>query len=275
MQWRTVLVMGLGLLALPDMAQAQQQPPIVWPDPPTVQRQAPPPPAAQQQTPPAARQPARQPARTSPARPAAPAQEPEDDDRSARGPAAARAKPSAAAAQNIRCDGPFAKDTSHAKLAQTFGAKNVVFQPVDGPEGSKLNATVVFPNDRKRRLEVLWHDESARQRPSSIVVGADSGWRARGFRIGDPLTLVEKTNGKPFMLAGFAGEYGGVARDWRGGALDKLSGDCRLGMRFVLDPKAAPAARGKVESDGDLTSDNADVRAANPLIAELIIGYPQ
>jgi len=30
-----------------------------------------------------------------------------------------------------------------------------------------------------------------------------------------------------------------------------------------------------VESDGDLTSDNADVRAANPLIAELIIGYPQ
>jgi hypothetical protein len=266
MQCRTALVIGLGLLTLPGVAQAQQQPPIVWPDPPAAQRQAPPPPAA--------RQPARQPARTSPARRAAP--EPEvEDDRSARGPAPGRATALAAAVQNIRCDGPFAKDTSHAKLAQAFGAKNVVFQPVDGPEGSKLNATVVFPNDRKRRLEVLWHDESARQRPSSIVVGADSAWRARGFRIGEPLAMVEKSNGKPFRLAGFAGEYGGVARDWQGGALDKLSGDCRLGMRFVLDPKAAPAARSKVESDGDLTSDSADVRAANPLIAELIIGYPQ
>lgn len=198
-----------------------------------------------------------------------------EDDRSARGPAQARAKPSAAAAQNIRCDGPFAKDTSHAKLAQAFGAKNVVFQPVDGPEGSKLNATVLFPNEPKRRLEVLWHDEGARQRPSSIVVGGDSAWRARGFRIGDPLTMVEKVNGKPFSLASFGGEYGGVARDWQGGALDKLSGDCRLGMRFVLDPKAAPTARSKVEGDGDLTSNSADVRGANPLITELIIGYPQ
>ncbi len=270
MQWGTVLVIGLGLLALPGVAQAQQQPPIVWPDPPAAQRQAPPPPAA--------RQPARQPARTGPARPAARAQAPKpamEDDRSTRGPAPTRTKPSVAEAQNIRCDGPFAKDTSHAKLAQAFGAKNVVFQPVGGPEGSKLNATVVFPNDRKRRLEVLWHDESARQRPSSIVVDADSAWRARGFRIGDTLTMVEKTNGKPFRLAGFGGEYGGVARDWQGGALDNLSGDCRLGMRFALDPKAAPAARSKVESDGDFTSDNADVRAANPLIAELIIGYPQ
>jgi hypothetical protein len=269
MQCRTVLVMGLGLLALPGIAQAQQQPPpVVWPDPPAAQQQAPAP---------AARQPAaRQPARAKPARPAPPAAEPETEgDPAAR--ASARPKPpaAAAAAQNIRCDGPFAKDTSHAKLSQAFGAKNVVFQPVEGPEGSKLNATVVFPNDRKRRLEVLWHDESARQRPSSIVVGADSVWRARGFRIGEPLAAVEKANGKPFRLAGFAGEYGGVARDWQGGALDKLSGDCRLGMRFALDPKAAAAARSKVENDRDLTSDNTDLRAAKPMIAELIVGYPQ
>jgi hypothetical protein len=268
MRCRTVLVVGLGLLALPGVAEAQQQPPpVVWPDPPAAQRQTPPPAA-------------RQPARPRPARPAAPAPAPEpelDDDPTPRAgaPAPARPKPAAAAAQNIRCDGPFAKDASHAKLTQAFGAKNVVFQPVDGPEGSKLNATVVFPNDRKRRLEVLWHDEGARRRPSSIVIGADSAWRARGFRIGEPLTAVEKTNGKPFRLAGFAGEYGGVARDWQGGALDKLSGDCRLGMRFVLDPKVAAAARSKVEGDRDLTSDNADVRAANPLIAEMIVGYSQ
>jgi hypothetical protein len=264
MQCRTVLVVGLGLLALPSVAQAQQQPPpVVWPDPPGAQRQTPPPAA-------------RQPARTRPARPAPPAPEPEvEDDPAARGAAPARAKPSAAAVQNIRCDGPFAKDTSHAKLVQAFGAKNVVFQPVEGPGGGKLNATVLYPNDRKRRLEVLWHDESARAKPSSIVVEKPSTWRARGFGIGDPLANVEKTNGKPFKLMGFEGETGGVARDWQGGALDKLSGGCLLGMRFVPDPSALQEARGKVAGDREFMSDNADMRAVRPSITELIIGYPQ
>ena len=272
MQCRTALVMGLGLLALPGVAQAQQQPPpVVWPDPPGAQRQAPP--AVQRQAPPPA---ARQPARPKPARPAPPAPEPEMEDAPAAGGAApAGAKSSAAAAQNIRCDGPFAKDTSHARLAQAFGAKNVVFQPVDSPGSGKTNATVLFPNDRKRRLEVLWQDESARAKPASIVIERQSSWRARGFRIGEPLASVEKTNGKPFKLLGFEGESGGVARDWQGGALDKLSGGCLLGMRFVADPSALQEARGKVAGDREFTSDHADMRAVRPTITELIIGYPQ
>jgi hypothetical protein len=265
-----VLVMGLGLLALPATAQAQQQPPpVVWPDPPAAQREPPPPAARQPATP-------RQPARAKPAKPAQPAPEPEtDDDRAARAATPARPKSSAAAAQNIRCDGPFAKDTSHAKLAQAFGAKNVVFQPVEGPGGGKLNATVVFPNDRKRRLEVLWHDETARAKPSSIVVESHSSWSVRGFRIGEPLANVEKANGKPFTLLGFEGETGGVARNWQGGALDKLSGGCLLGMRFGPDPSALQEARGKVAGDREFTSDNADIRAVRPTITELIVGYPQ
>ena len=267
-----VLVIGLGLLALSATAQAQQQPPpVVWPDPPAAQRQGPPP---------AARQPAapRQPVRAKSAKPAQAAPEPEtDDDPAARAATPARPKSSAGAgaAQNIRCDGVFAKDTSHAKLAQAFGAKNVVFQPVDGPGGGKLNATVLFPNDRKRRLEVLWHDETARAKPSSIVVESQSTWRVRGFRIGESLANVEKANGKPFTLLGFEGESGGVARNWQGGALDKLSGGCLLGMRFVSDPSALQEARGKVAGDREFTSDNADIRAVRPTITELIVGYPQ
>jgi hypothetical protein len=176
---------------------------------------------------------------------------------------------------NIRCDGAFGKDTSHAKLVATFGAKNVVFQPVDGPDGVKMNATVIFPSDPKRRVEVLWQDENARKKPGSIVIGAQSTWRARGFRIGESIADVEKVNGKPFKLSGFDWTYGGAARDWLGGKLEKLSGGCRLGMRFESDPNASQDARGSLTGDREFTSDNPDMRAVSPKIVELIVGYPQ
>ncbi len=35
----------------------------------------------------------------------------------------------------------------------------MVFDDVDGPEGSKIKATVLFPNDPKRRLEVVWNND--------------------------------------------------------------------------------------------------------------------
>jgi hypothetical protein len=251
-------LMWLALLALPGSAQAQQQPPpVVWPDPPAAQRPAP-------GQPPATRPPARP-------RPARPAPAPVVDD-----PAVDAAPPTApkpaAAAQNIRCDGPFAKDSSHAKLVQAFGAKNVT--QAGGAPGAG-GSTVLFPNDPKRRLEVTWHDAAARSRPASIAVEGKSAWRARGFRIGEPLANVEKTNGKPFKLGGFEGELGGAARDWEGGALDKLSGGCQLGMRFAPDPSALQEARGKVSGDREFQSDNPDIRAVRPAITELIIGYPQ
>jgi hypothetical protein len=256
--WRRIVpVVWLPLLALPGDARAQQQPPpVVWPDPPAVQRPAPGPP-------PATRQPARP-------RPAQPAPAPVVEEDPADAPTRAAPRPAAAGVQNIRCDGPFAKDSSHAKLAQAFGAKNVT--QAGGAPGAG-GSTVLFANDPKRRLEVSWHDAAARSRPASIVVEGKTTWRARGFRIGEPLANVEKANGKPFKLGGFEGEAGGAARDWLGGALDKLSGGCQLGMRFAPDPTALQEARGKVSGDRDFQSDNPDMRAVRPTIIELIIGY--
>jgi hypothetical protein len=43
----------------------------------------------------------------------------------------------------------------------------------------------------------------------------------------------------------------------------------------VPDPSALQEARGKVSGDREFTSDNADMRAVRPTIAELIVGYPQ
>jgi hypothetical protein len=173
----------------------------------------------------------------------------------------------------VSCTGPFAKNANHIQLAQTFGAQNVVFTEVAGPEGTKLSASVVYPNDPKRRLEVLWHDEATRARPSAIVITGASGWTSpRGLKIGTLLAEVEKRNGKPFKLSGFAAESGGAVVDWDGGKLDKLGG-CRMGMRFSVDSKAPQEALSKIATSGQFASSDPDVRTAKPKITEIIIGY--
>jgi hypothetical protein len=177
------------------------------------------------------------------------------------------ARTAARPAMNILCDGPFGRSASHDGFAKAFGARNVVAQGVPPAGGS----TVIFPADPKRRVEVTWRDTAGRRRPATIVVEGASTWRVRGFRIGDTLAAVEKANGKAFRLAGFAGENGGAARDWQGGKLDKLSGGCQLGMRFGPGANAGPAAAAL--ASGEFMSNAPEVKAAQPVIVELIVGY--
>ena len=61
-----------------------------------------------------------------------------------------RAQPTGA--QVVACSGAFAKDSSHLKLAMFFDSKNITFTDVEA-SGSKVPASVLFPNDPKRRLD--------------------------------------------------------------------------------------------------------------------------
>ena len=54
----------------------------------------------------------------------------------------------------VACSGAFAKDSSHLKLAMFFDSKNITFTDVESSDGSKVPASILFPNDPKRRLEV-------------------------------------------------------------------------------------------------------------------------
>jgi hypothetical protein len=189
------------------------------------------------------------------------------------GPAAAP-KPSAAA-RSVACSGVFAKDSSHLKLAQAFEAKNIEFGAVAGPDNTSLNASILFGGDPRRRLEVLWQNEAARSDVSLIVITGQSQWSApKGLRLGLALAALEKLNGKPFKLSGFDQPDGGSALDWQGGALAELPGGCKVGIRLAPDRKATPealaAAAGK-----EFLSNDAAMRAAKPVIAEIVLGYSQ
>jgi hypothetical protein len=171
----------------------------------------------------------------------------------------------------LACEGIFARTSSHAQIVKALGERNVVFRTVPGPEGTKNRATVIYPNNKLRRVEILWHDEKKRQRPVNVSVKLQSSWRTpHGIGIHTPLEQVEKINGRPFKLAGFSWDYSGTVMNWNGGVLDKPVGGCHLTLRF------GPTAKkydGSIDGDGEFSSDLPAMRAAKPTVFEISIGY--
>ena len=175
----------------------------------------------------------------------------------------------------LKCEGPFGRNASHADLEKAFGS-NVVYQEIDGAEGEKIKASVVYPNDPKARLEVIWSDEKARRGPM-VRAKDQSAWvTANGIRIGTALADVEKLNGKAFKLSGFDWDYGGRVLDWQGGMLAKPQpGGCVIGVEFVHIEDAPEANLIKVTGDNVFMSDNADMRAVEPYVTVVTISYPR
>jgi len=262
-----VLLVSAVLAALPAAgAHAQSAVQDRWPDDAF---QNPPKPAAKPAAPSAAKPAARA------AKPAPAPSDPDDDSASAQPAAPTPRPPPAQPARAVACSGAFAKDSSHLKLAAAFESRNVVFTEVDGADGSKLMASVLFPKDPKRRLEVLWNDESARRETSLIVINGQSAWTApKGLRLGLPIAALEKLNGRPFRMRGFGVENEGSVVDWLGGALDVLPGNCQAGVRLKADAKATPSALAAANVSQLMSSDEL-IRAVKPAVAEIIIGYGQ
>jgi hypothetical protein len=273
-RWLRVLLAACLAASLPSTVRAQNFPPPI--------DEPPPPPAAQPDQPPPAK-PAKKkkaapPPKTEPAPvvnlPVEPDGQPPPPDAAA--PAAhpkLAATPPAAGAHAVACTGIFAKNSSHLRLAQAFGPQNLTFTDVDGPQNTKLKASVLYPKDPKRHLEVLWNNDASRTDMSLIVINGQSTWTGpKGLRLGLPIAAIEKLNGKPFQLAGFDQDSPGSALDWQGGALDKIPGGCKVSVRLAPDPKASEDAR-KAASGKTFMSNDETVRAVQPKVAEILIGY--
>jgi hypothetical protein len=252
-----ILLSAAALAALPGLAAAQFPPP----PPPAGAPQSPAP--VQDRWPDAIPQRAPAPSQQQPA-PSGAAAAPE-----------AKPKPkSAAPATAVACNGVFGKDSTHLKLAVKYDSRNVAFTDVDGPDGSKIKATVLFPNDPKRRLEVLWNNDAARTNTQVIVITGQSQWTApKGLKLGLALAALEKANGRPFKVSGFDPNGSASVNGWDGGALAGLPGGCKVGIRLQADRGTPPAVRGTVEGDKTLTSSDAGVKAVKPTVSEILIGY--
>lgn len=193
-------------------------------------------------------------------------------------PAAPVAKPvparAASNARAIACSGVFGKDSSHLRLAMTYDSKNITFTDVNATGGTKVPASVLFPNDPKWRLEVWWSNPAARSQTYLIVINGQSTWTAPGgMKLGLTLEQLEKLNHKPFKLKGFDKDNVATVSDWDGGALTSLPGGCKSGVNFQADPKASADAVSALAADHEYSSADPEMRAVKPRISELLIGY--
>ena len=269
MNVRVRVIMTAAMLALPGVAAAQFPPPPAPRSSPAVQDRWPDPtrPIIEPE-----------PLQTNPAQPRA--------QRPARHPGAAQTKPeqdlqappkprqAAAHGNVVACNGVFAKDSGHLKLAIKYDSRNITYGEVDGPDGSKLNASILYPNDPKRRLEVLWSNEASRTETQVIAINGRSQWVApKGLKLGLPIATIEKANGRPFKLSQFGADGGASVLGWEGGALSALPGGCKVGVRLIVDKKAPEEALTAVNGGKELLSNDASVRAVKPTVAEILIGY--
>jgi hypothetical protein len=178
-------------------------------------------------------------------------------------------KPTAGPRQ-FQCSGPFAPDTTAVNLAADFGQANVTGGQVMEPGGSLAPGTVILPGDPALRVDVAWADAIDMNTPRRVAFTEASTWTVNGIGIGSGLAAVEKANGRPFRIQGFAGAGGGVVADWQNGRLANIGNGCELGLQFALP---ATASQGKVSSTRSLSSSDPAVRAANPTVGLFWVLY--
>jgi hypothetical protein len=186
-----------------------------------------------------------------------------------------RARPApVASTRAVTCGGTFAKDSSQLKLAMTFDSKNITFTDVDASNGTKVPASVLFPDDPKRRLEVWWSNPTARSGTYLIVINGKSTWTAPdGLRLGLTLQQLEKLNKKAFKLKGFDKDGVSTVSDWDEGVLANLPGGCKSGLSLRAGPKAPADAVSALSPDKEYSSQDPQMMAVKPTVTEVLIGY--
>jgi hypothetical protein len=173
----------------------------------------------------------------------------------------------------VACSESFGKDSSHLKLAMSFGFRNVTATNVEANDGTKVAASVIFPDDPQQRLEVWWKDATSGG-THLIVINGQSDWTAPGgLRLGLTLAELEKLNHKSFKLRGFDKDGIAAISDWGGGELASLAGGCNAGLSLRADPKVSAKIIGALSPNKEYASSNPQVRATNPIVSEILIGY--
>lgn len=176
----------------------------------------------------------------------------------------------------LACAGPFAKDTSHTRLISEFGERNVTFKDVvEGAEGIKQKATVIFDDDPTKRVVIYWDDIKTRTKPTKIVISTPSTWLGPSrIRNGLPVKDLEKINGGSFSIKGFGGIGSGGVSGLKGKLAD-VPGGCKLVIHFEpgiaspLPPKFAAITGNLI-----ILSSNSVMRRARPQVTDWSIVYP-
>lgn len=170
----------------------------------------------------------------------------------------------------------FPADAEAAKLAEQFGAANVVDAQVTGFDDLPRAGTVLFPDDPTRRIEILWRDETSKRRPSAVFVRSEqSRWETvSGVRVGADLRTLERMNGLPFRVGGFRTERSGHVLSWEGGWLAPLpSGICQPLVILQPEDDDPNGLFRQVAAGSSYASGHPALQKLNPRVVTLALRY--
>ena len=179
---------------------------------------------------------------------------------------------------NIKVGAITAK-TTEAELKKIYGEKNVQSADVGLGEGETAPGTVIYPNDEKRKIEIVWKDQESKKFPDFVqLTGDKSLWKTKeGISLGTSLKWLEKINGKSFTLLGFDWDYGGTVYSWRKGKLAKPFGykDHKVVVRLgYQNAEKLGKYIDKVIGDIEFSSKNKAMQRINPTIYQIIVDFP-
>lgn len=175
----------------------------------------------------------------------------------------------------------FPNSASLATVRTTFAVADVATDsvPLGAVDGQMVPASVLFPRDPTRRIEIVWKDTVARRDPRFVrVAGGPTQWRtADGITIGTPLRELERLNGRPFHLAGFAFDAAGAVVSWNGGRLETPPwSSCQ--RRVYVDSLTAAGRSSEayrtVRGDREFSSHSRAMQTLNPRVSSLLLEYP-
>jgi hypothetical protein len=169
--------------------------------------------------------------------------------------------------------GPVPAGVSERELVQRFGSQ-VQVMPVSIGEGDLRPGVVLFPNDLRRRIEVVWRDTVAHREIRTVrLEGHESDWRLEGrMRLGADLFEVERLNGGPFTLAGFGWDQEGVVTSWEGGALASAMTGVYVSFRPESRHVGTPPYH-RLMGDIPFSSQNGDMRLLDPRVARIVVAF--
>ena len=171
--------------------------------------------------------------------------------------------------------GPIGVHVSRGDLVRAYGASNVVDREVDVGEGATDLATILFPNDPERSIEILWKDPATKTAPRSATIrGEKSRWHAaHGISLGTSLSELQRLNGKPFPVSGYGTDQPGAILSWHHGLLERdLQSDGFVILRLNCRQKRGTPSPHLSLIEGD--SDDPRLQKLGLYVDEINWGFP-
>ena len=169
-------------------------------------------------------------------------------------------------------------DIDEEELIGRYGKENVLRGEMPLGEGEMMEATILFPNDPMRRLEIAWYDPTEEIGPQRIALrGEESRWSVTpGLRLGMSLDSLVALNGRTISFLGFDWDYGGTVISWNGGEvwnIDLPNGGIIVRLRPDTDDyeKLSEEERMQISGDHELRSDDPLFKRLRLRIFEILV----